>query len=234
MHEYPKTSERSSLPAGLVSATAATTVATVGVGTAKAAEDSYADPGLPSPEMTLNLERTALVVIDPQIDVLSPKGAAWPVLGEGVIEHKAVQNLARLLKASKRAGITIAISLTSEGFRDSGSDFLPDLTQYIEDGETIICLPHKLYSPLPRVNDIGLQIRKRRVDQIILAGMIANLHIEFHLRDFLEQGFEVAVVRDAIAGPKLPEGDGYLSALIKFRCIANALWTTEETVKRLG
>jgi hypothetical protein len=40
--------------------------------------------------------------------------------------------------------------------------------------------------------------------------------------------------RDAVAGPKLPEGDGYLSALINFRRIANALWTTEETVKRLG
>ena len=68
----------------------------------------------------------------------------------------------------------------------------------------------------------------------ILAGMIANLCVESHLRDFLEQGFEVAVVRDAVAGPKLPEGDGYLAALTNYRYIANGLWTTEETVRKLS
>ena len=29
----------------------------------------------------------------------------------------------------------------------------------------------------------------------------------------------------------LPEGDGYLAAIINFRYIANGLWTTEEAVK---
>jgi nicotinamidase-related amidase len=57
--------------------------------------------------------------------------------------------------------------------------------------------------------------------------------VESHCREFLELGFEVAVVRDAIAAPKIPEGDGYLSALINFRYMANGLWTTEETVSML-
>ena len=30
--------------------------------------------------------------------------------------------------------------------------------------------------------------------------------------ELVEQGFEVAVVKDATAGPHLPEGDGYLAA----------------------
>jgi len=42
-----------------------------------------------------------------------------------------------------------------------------------------------------------------------LAGMSANLCVESHLRELLEQGFEVAVVKDATAAAKLPEGDGY-------------------------
>jgi nicotinamidase-related amidase len=108
---------------------------------------------------------------------------------------------------------------------------MPELKPYIEDGKTIICSPHKLYGP--QANDLVLQLRKQRVDQVILAGMAANLCVEAHLRDLLEQGFEVAVVRDAVAGPKVPEGDGYLSALINFRYIANALWTVEDTVSRL-
>ena len=46
-------------------------------------------------------------------------------------------------------------------------------------------------------------------------------------------GFEVAVVRDAIAAPKIPEGDGYLAALINFRYMADGLWTTDETIRML-
>ena len=227
----------------------------------------YADPvepALPRSDMKLDLSRTALVVIDPQIDFMSPAGRSWGVVGESVTEQNLVPNLARLFQAAKQAGITVAVSphyyyphdhtwkfqgpaelfqhalgmfdrrgaLTLEGFRDSGADFMPELKPYIEDGKTIICSPHKLYGP--QANDLVLQLRKQRVDQVILAGMAANLCVEAHLRDLLEQGFEVAVVRDAVAGPKVPEGDGYLSALINFRYIANALWDTDETVRRLA
>jgi nicotinamidase-related amidase len=64
--------------------------------------------------------------------------------------------------------------------------------------------------------------------------MSANLCVESHMREFLEQGFEVAVVRDATAGAKVPEGDGYLAALINFRMMANAVWTTEDAVQRIS
>ncbi len=47
--------------------------------------------------------------------------------------------------------------------------------------------------------------------------MAANFCVESHLRDFVEHGFEVAVVRDATAGSKLPEGDAYMAALVNFR-----------------
>ncbi|CAN7441930.1 isochorismatase family protein [Ensifer adhaerens] len=85
----------------------------------------------------------------------------------------------------------------------------------------------------PAANDLPLQLRKQRVDQIILAGMLANMCVESHCCEFLELGFEVGIVRDAVAAPKLPEGDGYLSALINFRYMANGLWTTDEVVKML-
>src|SRR5688572_11475948 len=90
---------RRSFMTGLAGATAVTAIAGVGVGEAKAADDPYADPknpSLPKQDMKLDPERTALVVIDPQIDFLSPKGGAWSVLGESVTEQKTVENLARL------------------------------------------------------------------------------------------------------------------------------------------
>jgi len=60
--------------------------------------------------------------------------------------------------------------------------------------------------------------------------MSANLCTESHLRELLEQGFEVAVVTDATAAAKVEEGDGYAAALTNFRFLANATWTTEEAV----
>ena len=94
--------------------------------------------------------------------------------------------------------------LTLDGFAGSGAEFMPEFKKFIDDGKTIVCSPHKLYSP--EANDVVLQLGKQRVDQIILAGMAAHLCVESHLRHFLEIGFEVAVVRDAVAAAKVPRG----------------------------
>jgi len=63
--------------------------------------------------------------------------------------------------------------------------------------------------------------------------MSANLCVESHLRELLETGFEVAVVTDATAAAKIPDGDGYLAAIINFRFIANAVWTTDDALARM-
>lgn len=245
--------------AGLAVASAEATADTT------ASANPYADPanpGLPKIDMTLDLTRTALVIIDPQVDFLSPKGKAWAAFGESITEHNTVANLIRLFKAAKAASIPVAISphfyfpydsewkyggagetvmhhgwfarkdpLSVEGFEGSGADWMPEFKPFIEDGKTIVCSPHKVFGPQP--NDLELQLRKRRIDQIVLAGMSANLCVESHLRQLQESGFEVAVVRDATAGGKLPEGDGYLAALVNYRWLANGLWTTDEAVKRM-
>lgn len=51
----------------------------------------------------------------------------------------------------------------------------------------------------PVQNDLVLQLRKWGINKVILAGMSANLCVEGHLRELLEQGFELAVVADATA-----------------------------------
>lgn len=122
--------------------------------------------------------------------------------------------------------------LTLDGFRSSGADFMDEFKPFIEDGKTIICSLHQVYGP--QANDLKLQLGKQRINQVILAGMLANMCVEPHMRDLLEAGFEVAVVRDAVAAPKLPDGDGYLAALINFRFMANGIWTTDETVEKLS
>jgi biuret amidohydrolase len=121
--------------------------------------------------------------------------------------------------------------LTLEGFAESGADCPERFKPYLEACDTIVASPHKVYGTAS--NDLVLQLRKRRIEKVILAGPAGNLCVEAHLRDFLEQSFEVAMVRDATAGAKNEEGDGYQAALVNFRFMAHALWTTEETVRRM-
>ena len=93
--------------------------------------------------------------------------------------------------------------------------------------------PHKVWGP--QTNDLVLQLRKRRIGKVILGGMLANICVESHLRHLLEQGFGVAVTRDAAAGPQHPEwGYGYTAALINFRFLAHAVPGTDEVVKAMN
>ena len=96
----------------------------------------------------------------------------------------------------------------------------------------MVVSPHKVYGP--ETNDLVLQLRKRKIDKVILAGMSANLCVESHMRELLEQGFEVAVVKDGTAAAILPEGNGYEAALVNFRFMASAVWTTEEVEQALA
>ena len=119
--------------------------------------------------------------------------------------------------------------LSLEGFTGSGADWLDRFKPFIEDGKTVVVSPHKVWGP--QTNDLVLQLRKRGISKIILAGMLANLCVESHLRELLEQGFEVATVMDATAGPRHPQlGDGYQAAIINYRFLANAVLTTDEAV----
>ncbi len=214
--------------------------------------------------MDINQNDTAVLVTDPQNDFLSESGAVWDLVGDSVRENRTVENIERLIQAAKSNGYEVFISphyyyptdhgwkfegtlervmhdvnmfdrdgaLNLEGFNGSGADWLERYKPLIEDGKTVIASPHKVYGP--ENNDVMLQLRKRNIGKIILAGMSANLCVESHLRELLERGFEVAVVKDATAGARHPQlGDGYQLVLVNYGYIANEVVTTEEIVSRL-
>jgi nicotinamidase-related amidase len=208
---------------------------------------------------------TAVVLTDPQNDFLSPEGATWELVGKSVQENGTVRHIEQLLVAAKNNDVPVFVSphyyfphdhrwefggtleqkmheigmfdrpgpLDLQGFTGSGADWLEQYKPYLDDGKTVVCSPHKVYGP--EQNDLVLQLRKRGINKVVLAGMSANLCVESHLRELLEQGFEVAVVADATAAAQHPEmGDGYAAALTNFRYIAGAVLTTEETVTALA
>ena len=184
--------------------------------------------------MNLIKGQVAVVITDPQNDFLSPKGVAWGVVGQSVTENNTVANIESLFKAAKSAGVPVFISphyyykhdhqwkfegaleklmhdinmfdrkgaLDLDGFEGSGADWLDLYKPYINDGKTIVTSPHKVFGP--ESNDLVLQLRKAGINQVILAGMSANLCVESHMRELLEQGFHVVIAADATAAAKLP------------------------------
>ncbi|WP_421803275.1 isochorismatase family protein [Flagellimonas sp.] len=202
---------------------------------------------------------TAIVIVDPQNDFLSPEGVAWGAVGQSVMENNTVSNIESLFRLGAENGIHVFISphyyykhdhgwqfegtleklmhninmfdrgdqLNVEGFEGSGADWLPAYKPYIMDEEKVtICSPHKVYGP--ENNDLVLQLRKQRIDKVILGGMSGNLCVESHMRELLECGFEIAVVGDATASAKLPHLDGDKAAQTNFTMMASAVYTTNQ------
>lgn len=222
-----------------------------------------ANADLPDPGVKLTKGNTAIVITDPQNDFLSPKGVTWGLVGKSVTENNTVDNIHTLFKIADKKGIPVFVSphyyypqehkwehggalekamhsmgmfdrigqLTTKDFKDSGADWLKLYKPYINNSETVVSSPHKVYGP--ETNDMVLQLRKRGIDKIILAGMSANLCTEAHMREFMEQGFEVQVVSDATAAAQMPGLDGYAAAMTNMRMIANAVRTTAQTTEQL-
>ena len=217
---------------------------------------------LPDPGFTID-DKTAIVITDPQNDFLSPDGVTWGVVGESVTANNTVANIESLFKIAAENNVIIFISphyyykhdhtwkfegalevlmhnikmfdradaLSTNGFEDSGADWLDNYKEYISGDNVIVTSPHKVYGP--ESNDLALQLRKHGFSKILLAGMSANLCVESHLRELVENGFEVSVVKDATAAAILPDLNGYEAALVNFRMIASHLFTTKEVVEQI-
>jgi nicotinamidase-related amidase len=126
-----------------------------------------------------------------------------------------VDNIERLLESAKSAGTAVFVSphyyyphdqrwefggtleqkmheigmfdrrgpLYLEGFSGSGADWLAQYDSYLTHGETVVTSPHHV----PQNDDLVLQLRKRRINPVVLAGMSANLCVESHLRHLLDR-----------------------------------------------
>ncbi len=211
---------------------------------------TYIQDFLPVKKIDLELETTAIFITDPQNDFLSEGGAAWPLVGEEVINDKVVEHQIALVAAAKEVGIPVfysphtytemdyanwtllnpidQIMFDIDMFHQGtwGHDFHPDL---VPNDMTVVMNPHKGLSNF-HAGDAKMQLRQYGIQTLIMAGMSANLCVESHLRDAIENGFEVIVIADATAGAG-PHAKN--AALINFEFIANEVTLTDDIISRL-
>ena len=60
--------------------------------------------------MDINKNDTAVVFIDPQNEVLSETGLAWPLVRESLQENNTIEKIERIFKAAKAHGFEVFIS----------------------------------------------------------------------------------------------------------------------------
>ncbi|WP_055071923.1 cysteine hydrolase [Clostridium massiliamazoniense] len=209
--------------------------------------------------MNFNKKDTAIVLVDPQNEFLHEMGAGYPLAKDVLEENNTIKNIEDLLKASKENGYKVFVSphyyyphdhkweFESKGEKmmhslkmferkgpseavdkNSRADIYELFKPYIEDDETVIASPHKIFGP--QTNDLVLQLRKQKIDKVILGGMNSNICIESHMRDLVEQGFEVYIAKDATGAPGV---DAYKAAEINFDMLSSGSLKTNDIIRNL-
>lgn len=196
-----------------------------------------------------NWNNTALILVDPQVDLLSPDGAAWDLFGEQVRKRGTIENMVALRDAAQAAGVPVfysRVEVTDEQysawqarnglqqlFQDRrllraghGAAFLPELEPT---AGTVLLSPRS--GPSSVHSDVADQLRERGIETIVVAGMVANLCVESQVRDAVDDGFRAIVVSDAIA---TLNDAAHEATLANFGLLATGVVATSEAVESLA
>lgn len=192
-------------------------------------------------------DRTALLVIDPVNDFLSEGGAAWEMTKSTVKKNDVVAHLQQAIAGARAAGVPVLfgpMAYTQEDYADTGfqrrsginrlmfenkmflagswgADFHPDLQP--EDGDVIL-EPHKVTDVFE--TDLPSHLERLGTEQLVIAGMAANLCCESTGRHATELGYLVTYLSDAIGAESLLAYEA--SVHLDYPLIGNAVMEVDE------
>ncbi len=158
-------------------------------------------------DLTLTPGRTALVVIDLQRGIVDAPAAPHPA--NEVVMHAA--SMAAALRAAGGTVFLVHVTPSADGgdalrpmadtpaWRpgprpENWAEILPELGP--EPGDLVITKRQwgAFYG-----TELDLQLRRRGIDTILLAGISTNIGVESTARDAYERGYEQVFVEDAMA-----------------------------------
>lgn len=234
----------------ILTVTSLATFGLISIAYAESGDYIYAQGFMPRETVEIDLAKTAMFVTDPQNDFLSEGSPAWGLVGPTVIKHKVVEKEKALKALAKELGVPVFYSThmyTPQDFANwkslNGIDkIMFDLKMFAQgtwgheihpellpDSNTIVMNPHKGLSNFWS-GDAAIQLRQYGIETVIMYGMSANMCIESHARDAIENGFDLIIVADATAGA----GDAaYAAALTNFEFLAHEVVTAAQIMKRL-
>ena len=172
------------------------------------------------PNPVYDVERTALLLVDPYNDFLSDGGKLFPMLRDIAADVRLLDNLRATVIAARKADIQVIYvphRRWQPGDYDNwdhpnptqrlvqqrhtfakgtwGGEWHPDFVP--QEGDIIV---HEHWGQSGFANtDLDFQLKQQRVTHVIVIGLLANTCIESTSRFAMELGYHVTLVRDATA-----------------------------------
>ncbi len=157
-------------------------------------------------ELKINIQKTAMVVIDLQAGIVAMPSEPYPA-------KIVIENTVKLLTEARRKGIAVFLvhvtpspdlkdalnpitetTFQSSGYNPGWSSYVPELN--IQSSDFLIT-KHQwgaFYG-----TELDLQLRRRGIDTIILCGISTNIGVESTARFAYEFGYNQIFVHDAMA-----------------------------------
>lgn len=199
------------------------------------------------------LERTALLLVDPFNDFLSEGGKSHAKLKPVADEIGLLDNLRRLDRAVRDAGVQVAIVphrrwepgdyehwdhpnpsqmriMDGHHFArgEWGGEWHPDFAPRPGD---IVASEHWGQSGFANT-DLDTRLKQRGITHVIVVGLLANTCIESTARYAMELGYHVTLVRDATAA--FGHAQMHAAHEINGPAFAHAILTTSEVIGQLA
>jgi ureidoacrylate peracid hydrolase len=199
--------------------------------------------------VTYDKDVTALLVIDPYNDFISEGGKLWGRLKTVAEANSCVPHMSQVLNAARKAGLRVFYALhhryrpgdyetwkyiapvqkaawLSKSFEHGtwGGEIRSEFTP--QTGE-IVALEHWGSSGFANT-DLDLQLKRHGIHQLIVIGLIAHTCVEATVRFAAELGYQVTVVKDAIAD--YSDAEMHAALDVNIPNYASAIVTTREVV----
>jgi nicotinamidase-related amidase len=200
--------------------------------------------------LQIDKEITALLVIDPYNDFISEGGKAWDRVKSVAEANDCVPHMLQILVAARKAALRVfyamhhryrpgdyenwkyiapvqklAWSRRTFEYGTWGGEIRPEFVP--QPGE-IVAQEHWRSSGFANT-DLDLQLKRFGIHQLIVIGLVAHTCVEATVRFAAELGYEVTVVRDAIAD--YSDREMHAALEVNLPSYANAIVTTKEVVK---
>jgi len=163
---------------------------------------------------------TGLLVVDPYNDFISEGGKIWPRIKAVAEANNCVSNMSQLLTAAREARVQVFYAMhhryrpgdyaswkyiapiqraawqrKSFEYGTWGGEFR---AEFVPAPGDIVAQEHWCSSGFANT-DLDLQLKRHGIHQLIVIGLVAHTCIEATVRHAAELGYDVTVVRDAVA-----------------------------------
>ncbi|AXA37798.1 isochorismatase family cysteine hydrolase [Rhizobium leguminosarum] len=198
-------------------------------------------------------DNTGLVVVDPYNDFISEGGKIWPRIKDVAEANNCVPHMQQVLTAARAAKLRVFFAMHHryrEGDYENwkfvapiqraawhrrsfecgtwGGEFR---AEFVPAPGEIVASEHWCSSGFANT-DLDLQLKRHSIQRLIVIGLVAHTCIEATVRFAAELGYDVTVVRDAVAD----YSDEMMHAALEINMpnYASAIVTTHDIVAALA